>query len=189
MTVALSIGGGQTGQPSATPSSVQVKCVRSLIFCSRLIILISRYLRASSVSQKGNFTWANQVCRPLDYSIHVADLFLLRLSVILSHQTAALWVQKQSSLFSVIKLPASATSRFTRLPQPLSSSVAVHLRRIVEHHQQPLRLPLGLSFIILSRLTLQCWQPRTATGEYWNWEVRAREVSALAIACSRTSLL
>ncbi|KAF5353264.1 hypothetical protein D9756_008029 [Leucocoprinus leucothites] len=43
LTVALSIGGGQTGQPSATPATVYVK-----------------YLRASTVSQKGNITWANQ---------------------------------------------------------------------------------------------------------------------------------
>jgi len=34
LTVALSVGGGQTGQPSATPSSVQVKCVRSFVFCN-----------------------------------------------------------------------------------------------------------------------------------------------------------
>ncbi|KXN92551.1 hypothetical protein AN958_05406 [Leucoagaricus sp. SymC.cos] len=43
LTAAISIGGGQTGQSNATPASVKVK-----------------YLRASSVSQKGNFTWANQ---------------------------------------------------------------------------------------------------------------------------------
>lgn len=187
LTVALSVGGGQTGQPSATPSSVQVKCVRSFIFCSRLII--PRYLRASSVSQKGNFTWANQVCRRLGHSMCLADLFLLRLLVILSHQTAVLWVQKQSSPSSVIKLLAFATSRSTHPLQPSSFSAVVHSPRTVEHHQPLLRLPLGLSFIILSQLTLQCWRPRTVTGEYWNWEVRVREVSTLATACSRTSLL
>ncbi|KAI0060119.1 glycoside hydrolase family 79 protein [Artomyces pyxidatus] len=42
-TAAISIGGGQTGQPNAVPASVQVK-----------------YLTASSVSQKGNFSWAGQ---------------------------------------------------------------------------------------------------------------------------------
>ncbi|KAI0296999.1 glycoside hydrolase family 79 protein [Multifurca ochricompacta] len=39
----FSVGGGQTGQPGATPSSVKVK-----------------YLSAPSVSTKGNFTWAGQ---------------------------------------------------------------------------------------------------------------------------------
>ncbi|TFK36088.1 hypothetical protein BDQ12DRAFT_737177 [Crucibulum laeve] len=43
ITVSISIGGGQTGQANATPASVKVK-----------------YLLASSVSQKGNFTWAGQ---------------------------------------------------------------------------------------------------------------------------------
>ncbi|KAI0051175.1 glycoside hydrolase family 79 protein [Auriscalpium vulgare] len=42
-TASISIGGGQTGQPGASPSQVKVK-----------------YLRAESVSQKGNFTWAGQ---------------------------------------------------------------------------------------------------------------------------------
>ncbi|KAI0052506.1 glycoside hydrolase family 79 protein [Auriscalpium vulgare] len=42
-TASISIGGGQTGQPAANPSQVKVK-----------------YLRAESVSQKGNFTWAGQ---------------------------------------------------------------------------------------------------------------------------------
>ncbi|KAF8636081.1 hypothetical protein AX17_003787 [Amanita inopinata Kibby_2008] len=41
--VSISIGGGTTGQDNATPAQVKVK-----------------YLRASSVSQKGNFTWAGQ---------------------------------------------------------------------------------------------------------------------------------
>ncbi|KAH8977188.1 hypothetical protein EDB86DRAFT_3007728 [Lactarius hatsudake] len=42
-TATISVGGGQTGQPGATPSSVKVK-----------------YLSAQSVASKGNFTWANQ---------------------------------------------------------------------------------------------------------------------------------
>ncbi|KAI9451263.1 hypothetical protein BJY52DRAFT_123356 [Lactarius psammicola] len=42
-TATISVGGGPTGQPGATPSSVKVK-----------------YLRAESVASKGNFTWANQ---------------------------------------------------------------------------------------------------------------------------------
>ncbi|EAU81861.2 hypothetical protein CC1G_06072 [Coprinopsis cinerea okayama7 len=43
VTVSISVGGGHTGQPNASPSQVRVK-----------------YLSASSVSQKGNFTWAGQ---------------------------------------------------------------------------------------------------------------------------------
>jgi hypothetical protein len=42
-TATISIGGGQTGQANGTPASVKVK-----------------YLAASSVAQKGNFTWAGQ---------------------------------------------------------------------------------------------------------------------------------
>jgi len=42
-TASISIGGGQTGQPHGTPSSVKVK-----------------YLAASSVAQKENITWAGQ---------------------------------------------------------------------------------------------------------------------------------
>lgn len=42
-TATISIGGGQTGQSNGTPASVQVK-----------------YLRAASVSQKANITWAGQ---------------------------------------------------------------------------------------------------------------------------------
>ncbi|KAN0136518.1 hypothetical protein V8E53_005565 [Lactarius tabidus] len=42
-TATIAVGGGQTGQPGATPSSVKVK-----------------YLRAQSVASKSNFTWANQ---------------------------------------------------------------------------------------------------------------------------------
>ncbi|KAI9512152.1 hypothetical protein F5148DRAFT_100808 [Russula earlei] len=42
-TVTFAVGGGTTGQPGATPSSVQVK-----------------YLTASSVSSTGNFSWAGQ---------------------------------------------------------------------------------------------------------------------------------
>jgi len=41
--VAISIGGGETGQPASTPSSVKVK-----------------YLLAEHVTAKGNFTWAGQ---------------------------------------------------------------------------------------------------------------------------------
>jgi len=41
--VAISIGGGQTGQPTGTPPSVRVK-----------------YLLADHVTVKGNFTWAGQ---------------------------------------------------------------------------------------------------------------------------------
>lgn len=70
LTVALSVGGGQTGQPSATPSSVQVKCVLNCYFYDGRLIT-PRYLRASSVSQKGNFTWANQVCRLPHLSLHI----------------------------------------------------------------------------------------------------------------------
>ena len=43
LSVAISIGGGQTGQPTGTPSSVKVK-----------------YLLAEHVTVKGNFTWAGQ---------------------------------------------------------------------------------------------------------------------------------
>jgi len=43
ITASIAIGGGQTGQPNAVPAQVTVK-----------------YLAASSVSQKGNFTWAGQ---------------------------------------------------------------------------------------------------------------------------------
>ncbi|PFH50113.1 glycoside hydrolase family 79 protein [Amanita thiersii Skay4041] len=43
VTVNIAIGGGATGQPNGTPAQVKVK-----------------YFRASSVSQKGNFTWAGQ---------------------------------------------------------------------------------------------------------------------------------
>ena len=43
LSVAISIGGGQTGQPAGTPSSVRVK-----------------YLLADHVTVKGNFTWAGQ---------------------------------------------------------------------------------------------------------------------------------
>jgi len=42
-TVTFAIGGGSTGQPGATPSSVQVK-----------------YLQAPSVASKGSFMWGNQ---------------------------------------------------------------------------------------------------------------------------------
>jgi len=42
-TATIAVGGGQTGQPGATPSSVKVK-----------------YLSAQSVASKSNFTWANQ---------------------------------------------------------------------------------------------------------------------------------
>ena len=41
--VAISVGGGETGQPASTPSSVRVK-----------------YLLAEHVTTKGNFTWAGQ---------------------------------------------------------------------------------------------------------------------------------
>ncbi|KAF9450508.1 glycoside hydrolase family 79 protein [Macrolepiota fuliginosa MF-IS2] len=43
VTASIAIGGGQTGQPSSTPASVKVK-----------------YLRADSIAQKANLTWANQ---------------------------------------------------------------------------------------------------------------------------------
>ena len=43
LNVAISIGGGQTGQSASTPSSVKVK-----------------YLLADHVTVKGNFTWAGQ---------------------------------------------------------------------------------------------------------------------------------
>lgn len=43
LSVAISVGGGDTGQPLSTPSSVRVK-----------------YLRADHVTTKGNFTWAGQ---------------------------------------------------------------------------------------------------------------------------------
>lgn len=43
LSVAISIGGGQTGQPTSTPGSVRVK-----------------YLLADHVTAKGNFTWAGQ---------------------------------------------------------------------------------------------------------------------------------
>ncbi|KAA1475467.1 glycoside hydrolase family 79 protein [Dentipellis sp. KUC8613] len=43
LSVTIAVGGGDTDQPNATPSSVQVK-----------------YLTAESVAQKGNFTWAGQ---------------------------------------------------------------------------------------------------------------------------------
>ncbi|KAF5386537.1 hypothetical protein D9757_005918 [Collybiopsis confluens] len=44
-TANIQIGGGQTGQSASIPSQVKVK-----------------YLTASSVSQKGGYTWAGQVC-------------------------------------------------------------------------------------------------------------------------------
>ena len=47
LSVAISIGGGQTGQPAGTPSSVRVK-----------------YLLADHVTVKGNFTWAGQSLGP-----------------------------------------------------------------------------------------------------------------------------
>lgn len=43
LNVAISIGGGQTGQPAGTPASVRVK-----------------YLLAEHVTVKGNYTWAGQ---------------------------------------------------------------------------------------------------------------------------------
>lgn len=43
LSVAISVGGGQTGQPGTTPTSVRVK-----------------YLLADHVTTKGNFTWAGQ---------------------------------------------------------------------------------------------------------------------------------
>ena len=43
LSVAISIGGGETGQPPSTPPSVRVK-----------------YLRAEHVTAKTNFTWAGQ---------------------------------------------------------------------------------------------------------------------------------
>ena len=45
--VAISIGGGETGQPASTPSSVRVK-----------------YLLSEHVTSKGNFTWAGQTFGP-----------------------------------------------------------------------------------------------------------------------------
>jgi hypothetical protein len=45
--VVISIGGGETGQPASTPSSVRVK-----------------YLLAEHVTTKGNFTWAGQTLGP-----------------------------------------------------------------------------------------------------------------------------
>ncbi|KAJ2936149.1 hypothetical protein H1R20_g947, partial [Candolleomyces eurysporus] len=50
LTVGISIGGGQTGQQNGTPGQVRVKYV-----IHTLLQL------ASSVSQKGNFTWVAQV--------------------------------------------------------------------------------------------------------------------------------
>lgn len=47
LTVAISIGGGETGQPASTPSSVRVK-----------------YLLAEHVTAKTNFTWAGQTLGP-----------------------------------------------------------------------------------------------------------------------------
>ena len=43
LNVAISVGGGETGQPAGTPASVRVK-----------------YLLADEVTTKGNFTWAGQ---------------------------------------------------------------------------------------------------------------------------------
>jgi len=43
LSVAISVGGGETGQPTTTPASVRVK-----------------YLLADHVTVKGNFTWAGQ---------------------------------------------------------------------------------------------------------------------------------
>ncbi|PFH50112.1 glycoside hydrolase family 79 protein [Amanita thiersii Skay4041] len=50
--VVFSLGGGKTGQPNATPSTVKVK-----------------YLRANTITQKGNFTWAGQVRRFMKLSV------------------------------------------------------------------------------------------------------------------------
>lgn len=103
------------------------------------------------------------------HCILLANLLLLfRLSVIFSDRTVVPWAQKRSSLFSVIKLLASATFRSMHLLPPSSSSAAVRSPRTMVHHQRPLRLPLGPSFTILSRLTLQCWQLRMVIGESWS---------------------
>jgi len=37
LTVSISIGGGQTGQPSTTPASVKVKCVQAINSLTRRI--------------------------------------------------------------------------------------------------------------------------------------------------------
>lgn len=59
----ISIGGNSTGQPISTPSQVRVKCVFPCSFLgpkNPYALSSLRYLLASSVSQKGGFTWANQ---------------------------------------------------------------------------------------------------------------------------------
>lgn len=64
-TATIAIGGGQTGQPGATPSSVKVKYATFCFMCNYLAnypdLTFRRYLRAQSVASKSNFTWANQV--------------------------------------------------------------------------------------------------------------------------------
>jgi hypothetical protein len=47
LNIAISIGGGETGQPASTPSSVRIK-----------------YLLAEHVTAKTNFTWAGQTLGP-----------------------------------------------------------------------------------------------------------------------------
>ncbi|KAG6848314.1 hypothetical protein H0H93_001259, partial [Arthromyces matolae] len=62
MNIGIAIGGGDTGQQVATPSEVKVKSV-GLGFLLKFLIIercFDRYLLASSVSQKGNYTWAGQ---------------------------------------------------------------------------------------------------------------------------------
>lgn len=55
-TATFSVGGGNTGEPSVTPATVQVK-----------------YLTAPSVSEKVNVTWAGQVRSTLSSHFLVAD--------------------------------------------------------------------------------------------------------------------
>jgi Glycosyl hydrolase family 79 C-terminal beta domain len=80
ITASISIGGGQTGQPNATPSEVKVKYVVFFFMRSGKVEgligvrVFCRYLAASSVSQKGNFTWAGQVSLSLNITNPMAYL-------------------------------------------------------------------------------------------------------------------
>ena len=57
----FSIGGQPVNQNNGTPAQVKAKYVLSLGICVVVKLTMNgRYLRASSVTQKGNFTWAGQ---------------------------------------------------------------------------------------------------------------------------------
>lgn len=99
ITASVKIGGGALGA-NATPAQVKVKLVDlfRIHFSSRVLMLRFRYLAASSVAQKYNFTWAGQVIA----SFHLPHLTKLKGILPLRHlgtslpRTAASWVTKAS---------------------------------------------------------------------------------------------